>query len=177
VYSQPGNPYSKSFAFQNSEKEYGVLPEAEYKPDKASITRASVLCDSSGISAKHYHILLAANRSIRTGITSFVRWSRNSATVLSLFLHAGHPGTTTPFPPCATDGGLLTKYDKSCLRISFWIKPSSTDFCTGPLQRSVQRKRGRVVYHGTGVVQFANWRIDGHHRNVTERRIEAGSAA
>jgi hypothetical protein len=38
--------------------------------------------------------------------------------VLILFLHIGQPGTTTPLPPCATDGGFSTKWLKSWRRIS-----------------------------------------------------------
>src|SRR5260221_8918130 len=46
------------------------------------------------------------------------------------FLQAGHPGTTTPLPPCATEGGSSTKQSKSCRRISFCRALSSSDFFT-----------------------------------------------
>jgi hypothetical protein len=54
------------------------------------------------------------NRSSSAGNTSSVRWSRNWGIVWNLFLHAGHPSTMTPRPPCAIDGGSLTNVEKSC---------------------------------------------------------------
>jgi hypothetical protein len=39
--------------------------------------------------------------------------------VLILFLHAGQPATTTPFPPCAVEGGSFTKYDHRVFEFSF----------------------------------------------------------
>jgi hypothetical protein len=45
-----------------------------------------------------------------------------------LELHIGQPGTTTPLPPCATDGGLSTKWLKSCRWISCCSARSETDF-------------------------------------------------
>src|SRR5258707_5249991 len=46
------------------------------------------------------------------------------------FIQIGHPGTTTPFPPCATDGGWSTKQLKSCRRISCCSAQSNSDFFT-----------------------------------------------
>jgi hypothetical protein len=57
------------------------------------------------------------------------------------FLQVGHPGTTTPLPPCAMEGGWSTKQLKSCRRISCCSSRSKTDFCMIPL-RVVKRKPG-----------------------------------
>src|SRR5258708_33733410 len=56
-------------------------------------------------------------------------------------MQAGQPGTTTPLPPCAIDGGWSTKQLKLCRRISFCNAFSKTDFCM-ILSRA---KRKRVV--------------------------------
>jgi hypothetical protein len=39
---------------------------------------------------------------------------RTNSSVLILFRHAGQPGTTTPLPPWATEGGSSMKCEKSC---------------------------------------------------------------
>jgi hypothetical protein len=64
-----------------------------------------------------------------------------------LFLQIGHPETTTPLPPCATDGGLSTKQSKSCRRISFCIALSRSDFFTDGSLRFECRGRREPSLH------------------------------
>src|SRR5258708_22513839 len=54
-------------------------------------------------------------------------------------MQAGQPGTTTPLPPCAIDGGWSTKQLKLCRRISCCSARSKTDFCM--ILSRVKRKR------------------------------------
>src|SRR5258708_21934011 len=63
------------------------------------------------------------------------------------FLQVGHPGTTTPLPPCATEGGSSTKQSKSCRRISFCNALSSSDFFTDGSLRFECRGNGENSLH------------------------------
>jgi hypothetical protein len=64
---------------------------------------------SSGIHDGNHSVFVSDSFSINAGITSSARWSINWLIVLIRFMQAGQPGTTTPLPPCAIEGGWSTK--------------------------------------------------------------------
>src|SRR5229473_1616235 len=80
-------------------------------PVRPSDSNTDFSYSSTALQSRQYTNFVAVESALSkiSGSTSFARCSTKPFIVLMALLQAGQPGTTTPFPPLAIDGGLSTK--------------------------------------------------------------------